>query len=199
MTVRDRRVAVGLVGAVLLAAGAAVCTGVRIGADGRPPAEYAVPPERQAEPVEPQRPVESHGSQHPVKPVEPGTAAPVPETVPPSSSRPTRTPPPVWGQKVIASTGVLTTGQSWATNRLRLTVTEQGDLVLRDQGRVVWRTGTTTGVKLVMQNDGHLVLYDAGNGTAWSSGTAGNPGAVLILRADGEMVVALGGRVLFRA
>jgi hypothetical protein len=93
---------------------------------------------------------------------------------------------------------VLTTGQSWSTNRLRLTVTGGGDLVLQDQGRTVWRTGTTTGVKLVMQNDGHLVLYDAGNGTAWSSGTAGNPGAVLILRADGNLVIALNGRTLFQ-
>jgi hypothetical protein len=49
-----------------------------------------------------------------------------------------------------------------------------------------------------MQNDGHLVLYDAGNGTAWSSGTAGNPGAVLILRADGNMVISLNGRTLFQ-
>jgi hypothetical protein len=62
-------------------------------------------------------------------------------------------------------------------------VTGGGNLVLQDQGRTVWQTGTTSGVKLVMQNDGHLVLYDAGNGTAWSSRTAGNPGAVLILRA----------------
>ncbi len=28
--------------------------------------------------------------------------------------------------------------------------------MLQDQGRTVWHTGTTTGVKLVMQNDGHL-------------------------------------------
>ena len=49
-----------------------------------------------------------------------------------------------------------------------------------------------------MQNDGHLVLYDAGNGTAWSSGTAGNPGAVLVLRADGDMIISMvNGRTLF--
>lgn len=43
-----------------------------------------------------------------------------------------------------------------------------------------------------------LVLYDAGNGTAGSSGTEGNPGAVLILRADGNMVISLNGRILFQ-
>lgn len=82
---------------------------------------------------------------------------------------------------------------------MRLTLAEGGDLVLRDQGRVVWRAGTTAGVKLVMQNDGHLVLYDARNENVWSSGTAGNPGAVLVLRGRGDMVVSLAGRVLFRA
>jgi hypothetical protein len=76
-------------------------------------------------------------------------------------------------------------------------VTTGGNLVLQDQGRTVWQTGTTNGVKLVMQNDGHLVLYDANNGTVFSSGTAGNPGAVLILRPDGNMVIALNGRILF--
>jgi hypothetical protein len=114
------------------------------------------------------------------------------------SPRPSGVVTPVWGQRVIASTSVLTTGESWSTNRLRLTVTAGGNLVLQDQGRTVWQTGTTTGVKLVMQNDGHLVLYDAHNGTAWSSGTAGNPGAVLILRADGNMVISLNGRILFQ-
>ena len=77
-------------------------------------------------------------------------------------------------------------------------MTGGGNLVLQDQGRTVRQTGTTSGVKLVMQNDGHLVLYDAGNGTSWSSRTAGNPGAVLILRADGNMVVSLNGRTLFQ-
>jgi len=141
------------------------------------------------------------------------TSTSTPTAVPTSATAParaTRTPaatsrppaarkkPPVFQEKVIASTSVLTTGQSWSTDRLSLTVTAGGNLVLQDQGRTVWQTGTTTGVKLVMQNDGHLVLYDAGNGTAFSSGTAGNPGAVLILRADGNMVISLNGRILFQ-
>jgi hypothetical protein len=105
---------------------------------------------------------------------------------------------PVREQRVIASTSVLTAGQSWSTNRLRLTVTGGGNLVLQDQGETVWQTGTSSGVKLVMQNDGHLVLYDAGNRTVWNSGTAGNPGAVLILRADGNMVISLNDRTLFQ-
>jgi hypothetical protein len=132
--------------------------------------------------------------------------APAPSRTPAPSLSPTSRRPstpaapttPAWSERVIAATSVLSTGQSWSTNRLGLTVTTGGNLVLQDQGRTVWQTGTTTGVKLVMQNDGHLVLYDAGDGTAFSSGTAGNPGAVLVLRADGNMVISLNGRVLFQ-
>jgi hypothetical protein len=132
------------------------------------------------------------------KPAAPSAAKSKP--APAATPRPpaARTKKPVWQQRTITATSVLTTGQSWSTDRLSLTVTGGGDLVLKDQGRTVWGTGTTTGVKLVMQDDGHLVLYDARNGTAWSSGTAGNPGAVLVLRADGDLVISLNGRTLFR-
>ncbi|MEU4236246.1 hypothetical protein [Actinoplanes sp. NPDC026619] len=127
------------------------------------------------------------------------SAPPVPSTAaapPAATSKKTTTP--VRQERTIAATSVLNPGESWSTNRLRLTLTARGNLVLQDQGRTVWQTGTTTGAKLVMQNDGHLVLYDAGNANVWSSKTPGNPGAVLILRADGNMVIALNGRVLFQ-
>jgi hypothetical protein len=201
--------AIAAVAAVVVGIGAAVYVGVLIADDGRPPVEIALP----------ERPVIVRGD-YPSVPVSvapvlatsastpPSPSAADPGRPPANRSQPAeaatthppaaRTKKPVWEQRVIASTSVLTTGQSWSTNRLRLTVTGSGDLVLQDQGKTVWQTGTTSGVKLVMQNDGHLVLYDAGNGTAWSSGTAGNPGAVLILRADGNMVVSLNARILFQ-
>ncbi|MFF5075987.1 hypothetical protein ACFY36_02970 [Actinoplanes sp. NPDC000266] len=127
-------------------------------------------------------------------PASPWAASPSPTSPLPAGP----TAPSAWTERIIAGTSVLTAGQSWSTNRLTLTVTTGGDLTLRDQGRTVWHTATTTGVKLVMQNDGHLVLYDATNGTAWSSGTAGNPGAVLRLRANGTMAVTLNARTLFQ-
>ncbi|SNY38255.1 hypothetical protein [Paractinoplanes atraurantiacus] len=203
-----------LVTAIVLSIAAAVYVGFRLGRDDdRPPAgarpappaidglaDPAVPvsvapaPSSSATPSAPP-PLSPSPTSRP-----PNSPSPVSPTSP-SSAPPTSRPPasPVWTERTIASTSAITTGQSWSTNRLALTVTTGGDLVLRDQGRVVWRTGTTTGVKLVMQNDGHLVLYDATGGTAWSSGTAGNPGAVLVLRADGRMVIALGPRILFRS
>jgi hypothetical protein len=186
---------------VVLGIGAAVLAGFRIAGGERSPSDVGLPPLSSQEP----------GSSTPVVPASPAPSSAVPSpadtTVRPPAPRsrtpgaPTpavRTNKPVFQTRVIAATSVLTPGQSWSTNRLRLTLTTGGDLVLLDQGRTVWHTGTTTGVKLVMQNDGHLVLYDAINATVFSSGTAGNPGAVLILRADGNMVISLNGRILFQ-
>ena len=205
--------AIVVVAAVILGISAAAYAGFRIGDDERPPADVAMPGPSLLLPGDYPSVAASvaaaPSTSAPSAPPSPSVAASERAARPPAGrSRPTETvtthPPaartktPVWEERVIASTSVLTTGQSWSTNRLRLTVTGGGNLVLQDQGRTVRQTGTTSGVKLVMQNDGHLVLYDAGNGTSWSSRTAGNPGAVLILRADGNMVVSLNGRTLFQ-
>jgi hypothetical protein len=210
-----RRQAIIVLVTVVVGISAAVFAGFRVGDYDRPAADVAVPTLLAIVPGDYPAVAVS------VAPAPPASASsaspsPYPSAVaseraagrPAATSRPTEAvtthPPavptvtPVWEQRVIASTSVLTTGQSWSTNRLRLTVTGGGDLVLQDQGRTVWQTRTRSGVKLVMQNDGHLVLYDARYGTAWSSGTAGNPGAVLILRADGNMVISLNGRTLFQ-
>jgi hypothetical protein len=205
--------AIVVVAAVIVGIGAAAYAGLRIGDDERPAADLALPGPLLVVPGD----YPSVAVSVAAAPSASAASAPPPPSVaasrraaspPAGRSRPAgavttrppaaRTKTPVWQERVIASTSVLTTGQSWSTNRLRLTVTGGGNLVLQDQGRTVWQTGTTSGVKLVMQNDGHLVLYDAGNGTAWSSGTAGNPGAVLILRADGNLVISLNGRTLFQ-
>jgi hypothetical protein len=204
--------AIVVLAAVILGIGAAAYAGLRTGDDERPTANVALPGPALLLPGDYPSVAVSvaavPSASAPSAPPSPSIAASE-RAVPPPAGRsrpteaattylPTARTTPVWEERVIASTSVLSTGQSWSTNRLRLTVTEGGNLVLQDQGRTVWQTGTTSGVKLVMQNDGHLVLYDAGNGTAWSSGTAGNPGAVLILRADGNMVISLNGRTLFQ-
>jgi hypothetical protein len=186
MTDNERRnvsgAAIAAVAAVLLSMGAAGYAGFWIARDDPPRPGAARPaPDPSAFPS-----------------VSPPSPSPPPSATTSTTTEAHTKNPPEWGEEVVAATSVLTTGQSWSTNRLRLTVTAGGNLILRDQGRTVWQTGTNNGVKLVMQNDGHLVLYDAGNGTAFSSGTAGNPGAVLILRADGNMVIALKGRILFQ-
>jgi hypothetical protein len=200
------RMAIALVAAVVTAFAVAAYAGLHHDRDQPPAAGTALPAPSDVVPSAGPTGVISlypspsaTTSAAPTRPSVPSARPPAPAPAP-TGAAPTpaaRAKAPVWQQRIIAATSVLTTGESWSTDRLRLTVTTGGDLVLQDQGRTVWRTGTTTGVKLVMQNDGHLVLYDARNGTAWSSGTAGNPGAVLILRADGDLVISLNGRTLF--
>ncbi|MCZ9345247.1 hypothetical protein NGM37_46650, partial [Streptomyces sp. TRM76130] len=68
-------------------------------------------------------------------------------------------------------------------------------------GTVRWSSNTQgTGYKAVFQDDGHFVVYTKDDRTVWSSGTAGNPGAQLVIQADGNVtVMSAGGAVLWTA
>jgi predicted secreted protein len=75
-----------------------------------------------------------------------------------------------------------------------------GDLVIIDENGVTrWRSATAgEGDRAVFQNDGNLVVYDARMSSQWTSRTAGNNGAVLVLRADGDVcIVRSGGAVVW--
>jgi len=71
-----------------------------------------------------------------------------------------------------------------------------GNLVLRKaeslnskKKHILWNSGTSGPVdRLIMQQDGNLVLYHGGN-AKWSTGTNGNPGAYFIIQNDGNAVV----------
>jgi hypothetical protein len=95
-----------------------------------------------------------------------------------------------WQTVVVHSTYVLDPGDSVHSNRLRLSLQGDGDLVLRDEdGRVTWSTGThAQGAHAVFQDDGNLVVY-RGDQTLWSSRTDGHNGATLVLGADGAMTI----------
>jgi surface antigen len=54
-----------------------------------------------------------------------------------------------------------------------------------------WLLSSGNGYKLTMQKNGNLVQAGPG-GTAWSSNTPGHPGATLVMRADGNLVVRHG-------
>ncbi|MEU4339253.1 hypothetical protein AB0F59_32170 [Micromonospora lupini] len=120
-------------------------------------------------------------------------------SVPPATRPTTSAPKPNWGTQVVQGTSVLQLGQSWSTNRIKLVLASDGNVLLYDQGRVVWqtRTGGKGGHHLVFQGDGNLVLYTSSNATVWSSGTAGNNGATLVLQADANVTISIGGRWLW--
>lgn len=129
-------------------------------------------------------------------PTAPGSNATNASPAPTTAAPPT----PVWQERVVRSTTVLRVGQSWTSNRLQLTLADGGDIVLKDQGRTVWKsnTGGRGGKLLVFQADGNLVLYSRVGATVWSSHTPRNNAAVLVLRADGNVVISANGRTVWQ-
>ncbi|MCM4083457.1 hypothetical protein [Paractinoplanes hotanensis] len=117
-----------------------------------------------------------------------------------ASARPRTAATPAGQTRLITATSVLKVGQSWSTDRLRLALTGDGNVVLHDRGRPVWRSGTAgrNARDLVFQADGNLVLYAHDNSTVWSSGTPGNDGATLKLGGDGNLSITKPGRVLWQ-
>lgn len=103
-----------------------------------------------------------------------------------------------WQTVVVHSTYVLNPGDSVHSNRIRLSLLGDGDLVLRDEhDRVTWSTGThAQGAHAVFQDDGNLVVY-RGDQTLWSSRTDGHNGATLVLGADGAMTIVYGNTTLW--
>ncbi|KQS73440.1 hypothetical protein ASG41_01950 [Modestobacter sp. Leaf380] len=77
----------------------------------------------------------------------------------------------------------------------RLVMQEDGNLVLYGMGgRVVWATYVyAPGSRLVLQPDGNLVSYSPRGEATWNSGTWGRAGATAALQDDGRLVVKTGG------
>ena len=77
-------------------------------------------------------------------------------------------------------------------NRYRLYLQKDGNLVLHDEGTVLWASNTSgkgDHSTLRMQTDGNLVLYDRHGTKTWSSETSGNEYARAWLQNDGNFVV----------
>lgn len=75
----------------------------------------------------------------------------------------------------------------------RLYLQGDGNLVLRDWATrdSLWSTGTqgTSASKLVLQNDGNLVLYTSDNSSVWASNTVGSGATILVLHDDGTLAM----------
>ena len=76
-----------------------------------------------------------------------------------------------------------------------------GNLVLYSGSAPLWNSGTRGrgAIKVLMQKDGNLVIYDRKNRPLWASGTQGRPGAFLSLNDDANLVVYQGGRPLWNS
>ncbi len=100
------------------------------------------------------------------------------------------------GDQVLAPGEVLELGQSVTSlsGQVRLSLSHNGDLVLSQDRRVIWSTGTTgTGAdRLIMQHDGVLALYRPpayGSEPVWQSPGRAVPGATLSVQDAGGMVL----------
>ncbi|WP_318219085.1 hypothetical protein [Streptomyces sp. SCL15-6] len=101
---------------------------------------------------------------------------------------------------IIESTAVLDPGQSVTWGKGTLAMTSDGNLtVIDDSGVTRWATHTSgTDLQAVFQNDGCLAVYDPNGNVQWSSYTNGNPGAVLVMTANGNVEIRLGTTLLWQ-
>ncbi|MGC0363129.1 nucleoid-associated protein YgaU [Rhodococcus sp. 27YEA15] len=79
-----------------------------------------------------------------------------------------------------------------------LTLQDDGNLVLSENGQAVWAAGTNgSGAnRAEVQDDGNFVIYKDSD-AVWASQTSGNSGASLSVQDDRNVVLAAGGNVLW--
>lgn len=81
-------------------------------------------------------------------------------------------------------------GQALELGAYRLTLQDDGNLVLEDAGKAVWASGTNgKGVsKAILQDDGNFVLY-ADKDAKWSTSTSGKTADHLSIQPDRNVVL----------
>jgi hypothetical protein len=91
----------------------------------------------------------------------------------------------------IVGAGEFGRGQVWPAGRYVLQLSGSGNLELWNSysGQLLWESGTASGARLAMQEDGNLVIYSESGKPLWASGTHDNPGAVLAVQDDGNVVI----------
>ncbi|MFE8950255.1 hypothetical protein [Streptomyces sp. NPDC007856] len=192
---------------------AAVVQAVRTTAPAHPPTTPARPaasvPTVPADPGVPAVPDQIATTVPALNAASGGAAVPSVPAVPAEAGTPAAPPGPAdrmaapgWSTKVVGGATVLHSGESVATTRTRLTVHEDGDLVISDEnGMVRWSSHTTgQGNFAVFEADGDLVVRSPDHTTLWHSGTGGHSDAQLVLQNDGNVtILAPSGQTLWAA
>ncbi len=79
-------------------------------------------------------------------------------------------------------------GETLRNGTIRMVLQGDGNLVVYNaSGRPVWSSGTRGGNRLIMQGDGNLVMYSADGKPVWNTGTKN--GHRLIMQGDGNLVI----------
>lgn len=136
----------------------------------------------------------------------PAPVAPAPEPEPKASSRapskkpePKAAPKPDWTTVTVSAPSVLEVDQAWTTNRIRMVMQPDGNLVvLNEESKPIWASMTFgENHRAIFQPDGNLVIHNGDDRPIWASRTHDHPGARLVLRADAKVAVVDGGRVIW--
>ncbi|KAA0921395.1 mannose-binding protein, partial [Streptomyces apricus] len=115
------------------------------------------------------------------------------------AEKPKADPKPVWGTKTVYATSVLQTGQSWSTNRIRMVMQGDGNLVVyNEKDKPIWASMTFgSNHRAIFQEDGNLVIHNGDDRPIWAAKTHGHANAQLVLRPDGKVVVLHNGGVIW--
>lgn len=142
----------------------------------------------------------------PAKVAAPPPAAPSPEpsktsapAKPKPKPKPKASPKPNWSTESVFATSVLEVNQAWTTNRIRMVMQTDGNLVVyNEQSKPIWASMTFgQNHRAIFQQDGNLVIHNGEDRPIWASQTWGNEGAQLVLRADAKVVIVNNGRVVW--
>ncbi|MER5942398.1 mannose-binding protein [Streptomyces sp. NPDC001928] len=145
----------------------------------------------------------------PPKVTAPVPAAPAPEPSPSRTAKatpkakpapkPKATPQPNWSTETVFATSVLEVNQAWTTNRIRMVMQTDGNLVVyNEQGKPIWASMTFgSNHRAIFQQDGNLVIHNAEDRPIWASQTWGREGAQLVLRADAKVAIVHNGGVVW--
>lgn len=142
--------------------------------------------------------------------VVPKAVAPVPEArtsspaakkskAPAAKEKPKADPKPNWGTKTVYATTVLQANQSWSTNRIRMVMQGDGNLVVyNEKNKPIWASMTFgSNHRAIFQEDGNLVIHNGDDRPIWASKSHGHANAQLVLRADAKVVILHNGAVIW--
>ncbi|MEV6618363.1 mannose-binding protein [Streptomyces sp. NPDC051051] len=130
----------------------------------------------------------------------PRTSSPPEErTTPTPKPKPKTTPKPVWSTETVYATSVLEVDQAWTTNRIRMVMQTDGNLVVyNEQGKPLWASMTFgENHRAIFQADGNLVIHNGDDRPIWASKSHGHDNAQLVLRADAKVVILHNGTVIW--
>ncbi|MEU0137658.1 mannose-binding protein [Streptomyces sp. NPDC006296] len=124
---------------------------------------------------------------------------PEPSSSPSKKPKPKAAPKPDWTTVAVSAPSVLEVNQAWTTNRIRMIMQADGNLVvLNEEGKPIWAAMTFgPNHRAIFQPDGNLVIHNGDDRPIWASKTHDHPGAQLVLRADAKVVVVDGGNVVW--